>query len=230
MAANLIEKLLAEAVQTGGTYAEFVVSEDKVAFICDGGTRSTRKYRQSKAEIKETERALKTINEKNLLFSGQLRRIEFTLRNGRTALFEKDYENGFCLLNARKATETKVKVSEYICFESENSDHTGIAFATEQSKNGNRQIKSCIGAIMNGPNATGIPTDLQFVISGDFQGIEELSAIGDDQKSKAVVEELAAVFESALKSMMHFRLLDMPLFSVLPNSMDLIYNCIIVFN
>ena len=39
MASNLIEKLLSEAVQTGGTYAEFVVSEDKVAFICDGGTR-----------------------------------------------------------------------------------------------------------------------------------------------------------------------------------------------
>lgn len=221
MAANLIEKLLAEAVQTGGTYAEFVVSEDKVAFICDGGTRkSTRKYRQSKAEIKETERTLKTISEKNLLFSGQLRRIGFTLRSGRTALFEKDYEDGFCLLNARKANETKVKVSEYICFEPENTDHTGIAFATERSKNGNRQIKSCSGAIMNGPNATGIPTDLQFVISGDFQGIEELSAIGDDQKNKAVVDELAAVFESALKSMMHLRLLDMPLFSVLPNSMD----------
>ena len=50
MAVNLIEKLLLEAVKTGGTYVEFVVSEDEIAFICNGGFRkSTRHYRQTKS-------------------------------------------------------------------------------------------------------------------------------------------------------------------------------------
>ena len=33
MAVNLIRKLLTEAVQTGGTYAEFIVAEDKVKLM-----------------------------------------------------------------------------------------------------------------------------------------------------------------------------------------------------
>jgi hypothetical protein len=63
MAVNLIEKLLMEAVKTGGTYAEFVVSEDTIAFICNGGSRkSTRNYRQTKNEIKANEKVLKTVS------------------------------------------------------------------------------------------------------------------------------------------------------------------------
>ena len=90
MTKKLIEKLLTDAVQTGGTYAEFVVSEEKVAFICDVGTRkSTRNYRRSKVEIKEDEQDLEKISEKNLLFSGALSRIDITFRSGRTALFTK---------------------------------------------------------------------------------------------------------------------------------------------
>ena len=71
-------------MQTGITYAEFIVADDKVIFICDGGSRkSTHNHKQSKADIKEDEKVLKTISEKNLLFSAQLRGIRFTLRNGR---------------------------------------------------------------------------------------------------------------------------------------------------
>lgn len=42
MAVNLIEKLLLETVQTGGIYVEFVVSEDEIAFICNGGSRKVQ--------------------------------------------------------------------------------------------------------------------------------------------------------------------------------------------
>lgn len=64
MAVNLIEKPLLEAVQTGGTYAEFVVSKNAIAFICNGGSRkSTRHYRRQKTEIKADEE-LWTISEK----------------------------------------------------------------------------------------------------------------------------------------------------------------------
>ena len=60
---TLIRKLLAEAVQTGITYAEFIVADDKVIFICDGGSRkSTHNHKQSKADIKEDEKVLKTIS------------------------------------------------------------------------------------------------------------------------------------------------------------------------
>ena len=69
MAVNLIRKLLTEAVQIGGTYAEFIVAEDKVTFICDGGSRkSTRNYRQSKADIKEDEKVLKLSARKTVCF------------------------------------------------------------------------------------------------------------------------------------------------------------------
>ena len=221
MTKKLIEKLLTDAVQTGGTYAEFVVSEEKVAFICDGGTRkSTRNYRRSKVEIKEDEQDLKTISEKNLLFSGALSRIDITFRSGRTALFTKRTDNGFCVLTARKANETREKTFEYICFSADKSAYTGIAFATEQSSKSRRRIKPCSGMIMNGPNNTGIPTDLQFVISGDFGEEQSLHANSDSMQNEATIEELTAIFEAALKDMMHLRLLDMPLFAVLPNSAD----------
>ena len=69
MAVNLIEKLLLKAVQTGGTYAEFIVSEDAIAFICNGGSRkSTRHYRQIKAEIKVDEKLIRTICKKICCF------------------------------------------------------------------------------------------------------------------------------------------------------------------
>ena len=110
MAVNLIERLLSEAVQTGGTYAEFVVSENKIAFICDGGARrSTRNYRQTKAEMKADELTLRTISEKSLLFSGQLERIKITFSSGRTAVFQKTEHDNISTITARKANELKEK-------------------------------------------------------------------------------------------------------------------------
>ena len=96
MAENLIEKLLSETVRTGGTYAEFIVFQDKISFISDGGTRkSTRNYRQTKKEIKESEKLLKRINERNLLFSETLKRLEVTFSNGRNAVFQRSEGDTF---------------------------------------------------------------------------------------------------------------------------------------
>ena len=82
MTVSLIEKLLSEAVRTGGTYAEFQVSDHKIAFTCDGGSRrSTRNYHRTTSEIKVDERVLKTIGDKNLLFTDQLKRIQVTLQS-----------------------------------------------------------------------------------------------------------------------------------------------------
>lgn len=221
MAENLIRKLLTEAARTGGTYADFVVTKDRVTFICDGGSRkSTRNYRQSKADITEDERVLKAISEKNLLFAGQLKRINFTLQNGKTASFERSDDNGFCVINARKATEAKVKSFEYICFSSEHDEYTGIAFSTERLKNGKRQIKACKGRIMNGPNDSGIVNDLRIIVSGDFQETGRISNADADDKNQKVIEELCVVLEYALSNMMHLGLLGMPLYSVLPNRAD----------
>ena len=230
MATNLIEKLLTEAVQTGGSYAKFVVTEDKIAFICDGGSRkSTRKYHQSKEEIIADERALKAISERNLLFSEQVRKIEFTLRDGRSAVYQKETDGNFCTIRARRVTEKKEKTYEYVCFVSKKAAGikavgsgtagTGIAFSVKQLKNRKREITSCNGEIMNGINATGIPTDLQFILSGDFRTNGKLS-IWDIQENRDVVDELSVVLECALKETMHLGLLGMPLLSVLPNSMD----------
>ena len=170
MAANLIEKLLDEAVKTGGTYAKFVVSKENVAFICNGGLRkSTRNYLQSKKEIIADEKILKAITEKNLLFSEQLKRIEFTLCDGRTAIFQKDVNGNFCTTKARRVTESKEKTCEYVCFHSDEENCTGLAFAIKQQKSGKHQIAPCTGEIMNGVRSVGIPTDLRFCISGKFQ-------------------------------------------------------------
>lgn len=221
MAVNLIEKLLSEAVQTGGTYAEFVVSENKIAFICDGGSRrSTRNYRQTKAEMKADELTLRTISEKSLLFSSQLKRIKITFSSGRTAVFQKTEHDNITTINACKANEIKEKSFDYVCFTSDSSPNTGVAFALKQLKNGRYQITSCAGAIMNGPNITDIPTDLQFVISCSFSlkcGSPDFNACEADQEA---AENLSVIMEYALRRILPLGLSGMALFSVLPNSMD----------
>ena len=76
MAKNQVEKLIDEAIDTKGTYAEFIVSPGNLAFICDGGLRrSTRNYKVDDKAIIVIERALKRINERSILFTGSLRRI-----------------------------------------------------------------------------------------------------------------------------------------------------------
>lgn len=221
MALNLIEKLLSEAVQTGGTYVEFVLSENKIAFICDGGSRrSTRNYRQTKAEMKEDERTLRTVSEKSLLFSGQLKRIKITFSSGRTAIFQKKEHDDITTITVRKANETKEKSFDYVCFSSDSSPYTGVAFALKQLKNERYQITLCAGAVMNGPNTTDIPTDLQFVISGSFSlkcESLDLNACDADQEA---AENLSVLMEYAIRSIPPMGLSGMPLFSVLPNSLD----------
>lgn len=221
MAVNLIERLLTEAVQTGGTYVEFVVSEDNIAFICNGGSRrSTRNRGRTRAEIKEDEKHLKAIDEKNLLFSSQLNKIGITLCDGRTAIFQKETKDAFCSIKARKVTETKEKSYEYVLFTSDKNACTGVAFATKRLKGEKHQIISCAGKIMNGPTPTGISTDLQFVLSGSFQVKEKTRDVWNEPKNKEVIEEISSIMGTSLKDMIHLGLLGMPLFSVLPNTMD----------
>ena len=221
MAINLIEKLLTEAVQTGGTYAEFIVSDDNVVYICDGGLRkSTRNYHRSRAEIKEVEKYLKSVSEKNLLFSQQLDRISITISDGRTAVFQKRCHDHFCYIQARKVTEAIEKNCEYVCFTSEKEPGTGIAFSIKKLKTGNKQIVPCIGEIMNGAITTGMYTDLQFVVSGSFHVKNGMLDSKFDQQNQEAANEMSFVMEDALKKMLRLGLLGMPLFSVLPNTMD----------
>ena len=221
MASNLIEKLLAEAVRSKGTYAEFCVSEENVAFICNGGSRrSTRNYRRTKTEIIADERVLKAINEKNLLFAETLNRISITLVDGRTAIFQRHDNDYFSTINARKVNESKEKAYEYVCFKSEQKPSTGIAFAIKSGKNGKRQIMPCEGVILNGPNTSGIQTGLQFVISADLRTIDNTLIDEDDKANREAVDELSSVMQRAIKEMLHLGLLGMPLFAVLPNTMD----------
>lgn len=221
MAVNLIEKLLSEAVQTGGTYAEFVVSENKITFICDGGSRrSTRNYRQTKAEMKADELTLRTVSEKSLLFSGQLTRIKITFSSGRAAVFQKTEHDNISTITARKANELKEKRFDYVCFTSDSSPHIGVAFALKQLKNGRYQITPCAGALMNGPNTTDIPTDLHFVISGGFSSIGENPDLNPGEGEQDASENLSVIMEYAIRRIPPMGLSGMPLFSVLPNSMD----------
>ena len=221
MAVNLIEKLLSEAVQTGGTYVEFVVSKDTISFICDGGSRkSTRRYRRSKNEIKEDERLLKTVSELNLLFSGQLSRITISFSNGRTAAFHKSDHNDICTITARRVTESKEKDYNYVCFTSSGDPCTGIAFALKVLKNGRYKIVPSAGIVMNGPNVTEMSSNLQFVISGGFHVNDGMPDENASVKNKEVIDALASEMEFCIQNIMHRGLLGMSFFSVLPNSMD----------
>ena len=221
MALNLIEKLLTEAVQTGGTYAEFLVSENNIAFICNGGSRrSTRNFRRTKTEIKTDEKVLKAISDKNLLFTEQLSKISISLVDGRTASFLRKDNGQFSTVIAKRVTEAKEKEYAYVCFKSERMPCTGIAFALKQLKTGKHQIVPCEGIILNGPNTTEIQTDQQFVISADFYKSDDSQKKKNDGVNQEVADEVASVMETAIKQTLHLGLLGMPLFSVLPNTMD----------
>ena len=64
MAKDLIKKLINEAIATNGTYAEFIVTDDNIAFVCDGGKKkSTKNYKEDIIKIPEMERTLKTLAE-----------------------------------------------------------------------------------------------------------------------------------------------------------------------
>ena len=221
MASNLIEKLFTEAVQTGGNYVEFRVSNNNVAFICDGGSRkSTRNYHRSSSEIKADERSLKSIDEKSLLFTNQLKKIQFTLSNGRTANFLRTDSEKFCSIIARKVTESKDKEYQYVRFVPDTSSPVGIAFAVKQISDGKYQIVPCKGKIMNGAIATGIPTDLRFVLSADFRLKNGMLDSKYEKENFQAIEEISSAMERAILNMRYIGLLGMPLFAVLPTAAD----------
>ncbi|SDL91230.1 hypothetical protein SAMN04487833_13822 [Sarcina sp. DSM 11001] len=190
-------------------------------FICNGGSRkSTRHYRRTKNEIKADERILRTINEKSLLFSSQLNRIKITFSNGKTAAFQRLDHNNICTITARRVTESKEKSFDYVCFTSDDNPYTGIAFALKPLKNDRYQIIPCSGVVMNGPNTTDMPTNLQFVISGSFRVKDGMPDSNSSEENQEAVEDLATVMESCIKNVLHQGLLGMSFFSVLPNSSD----------
>lgn len=221
MALNLIEKLLLEAVQTNGTYVEFIVSDNSIAFVCDGGSRkSTRHYHVSSAERKNCEIILKSLTDKNLLFSGPVKRITFTLPDGRKAEFQRDDGSKRVSITARRVTESKIKQYEYLRFFSEESFDTGVAFAVKTDNVGKQKLFPCAGAIMNGVNTTNLNTDLQFVVSGNFYIKDKAFDTRHDAENRTIAEKVALVLESSIKEMFHLRLAGMPLFAILPNTMD----------
>lgn len=221
MASNLIEKLLTEAVQTGGSYVEFQVSENNVAFICDGGSRkSTRNYHRSSSEIRTDERILKSIDDKSLLFTNRLKKISFTLTDGRTAAFRRIDSEKFCSVSARKVTESKDKQYNYVRYIPDISSPVGIAFAVKHVNSGKNQIVSCKGKIMSGAIATEIATDLRFVLSGGFRLKNGMFDGRFEKENLQAIEKIASALENAILEMRYIGLLGMPLFAVLPTTED----------
>ena len=221
MALNLIEKLLLEAVQTDGTYVEFVVSDNSITFICDGGSRkSTRHYRITPTERRNDETVLKNLSERNLLFSGTLKRITFTLSDGRQAEFQREDGSKKVSIMARRVTESKIKQYEYVRFFFEESFDTGIAFAVKTDNAGKQKLIPCTGTIMNGVNTTNLFTDLQFVVSGSFYIKDKSFDVRYDKENRAIADNVASVLEAAIKELFHLKLGGMPLFAILPNTMD----------
>lgn len=221
MALNLIEKLLLEAVQTNGTYVEFIVSDDSIAFVCDGGSRkSTRHYHVSPTERKNCESILKNLTDKNLLFSGPVKKITFTLSDGRKAEFQRDNGSKRVSIMARRVTESKIKQYEYIRYFSEESFDTGVAFAVKTDNAGKQKLFPCAGAIMSSVNTTNLITDLQFVVSGSFYIKGKAFDKRYDAENRTIAEKVALVLESSIKDMFQLRLVGMPLFAILPNTMD----------
>ena len=221
MGLNLIDKLMTEAVETGATYVEFVVSVQNISFTSDGGIRkSTRNYRRTAAEIHADERVLKRISDRNLLFSKQLNKITVTLMDGRSAVFNRCDNGKYCTVTARRVSEKKEKRFSYVRFFADDLQDTGIAFLLKTLNNGKTQIVSCTGEILKGVISTDLSTDLQFVLSGRFYSQNGLPDSNFDKENQQTIDSLASVMQGAIKEMLHLRLLSMSLFAVLPNTSD----------
>lgn len=136
MAKNQVEKLIDEAIDTKGTYAEFIVSPGNLAFICDGGLRrSTRNYKVDDKAIIVIERALKRINERSILFTGSLRRIRVLLKDGREAEFVRSDNGNICNVTGKRFTEKNQKEYCWARFTSESDERCGVAFEITRQKN-----------------------------------------------------------------------------------------------
>lgn len=220
MAKDQVEKLIDEAIDTKGTYAEFIVTPGNHAFICDGGSRrSTRNIKAEDKAIAAIERTLKKIDDRSLLFVGRLRRIRIVLQDGRETEFVRDDDKYISRITGKKITETNQKEYCWVRFVSESDVRCGVAFEIKRQKDRN-QIQPCKGNILNGAFDSGISTDLQFVMSGDFYG---KSAVPDPKyadKNSVATKTVAGILETAIENMLHIGLLSMSLFSVLPSSID----------
>lgn len=220
MAKNQVEKLIDEAIDTKGTYAEFIVSPGNLAFICDGGLRrSTRNYKVDDKAIIVIERALKRINERSILFTGSLRRIRVLLKDGREAEFVRSDNGNICNVTGKRFTEKNQKEYCWARFTSESDERCGVAFEITRQKNKN-QIQPCKGSILNGAFDSGISTDLRFVMCGDFYGKSEIPDSKYADRNEAASKKVAGILETAIRNMLHMNLLSMSLFSTLPSSID----------
>lgn len=221
MVQNLLEKLIEDAKKTKATYVNLVLTVNNVAYTSDGGSRkSTKNFKQTEKEIKAIEKVLKSFNEKNILFAGTIRRISYTLSDGRIAAFERKDEGDVSIVKARRVTETNVKAYEFVRFLSNDDPYCGVAFSLKDVKNGRKQIEQTVGTVLNGIMPTGLETDLQFIVSTPIKTCEGVLDNKYEKENAVAISAVSAVLERALGKMISLRLQGMPLFSVLPSTMD----------
>ncbi len=220
MRINIVKKLMNEAMANGGSFVEYSVSVGNLAFVSNsGGRKSTRNYKLNDNDLKMAEKTLKNIDDRSLLFSGNVSRIKVSMQDGReTNYIRKDNEQ-ICIISGKKYTEVKEKEYTWIRFVDRSDLKCGVAFEIKEVR-GHRCIHPCNGSIHNGPFMTGITTDLLFVISGEFNNIP---AKADDKHTELNVKaakKTAAVLKAAIGSMLPMGFLGMPLFGVLPCTLD----------
>ncbi len=220
MAKNLIEKLINEAVENNGTYAEFCITSGNVAFVSDAGSRrSTKNYKLDDKNIESIEKTIRGLDDRCLLFSGDLKKLKAVLRDGREYAFERKDKNHISIITGKTVAETKIKEYVWVRFEDASDRKYGVAFALKENK-GKYQIQSCKGSVLNGSFDSGISTDLMFVISGEFYGKAAMPDTKYTETNSESAIRIGQILEKAIGEILHLHLLDMSLFSVLPSTMD----------
>lgn len=221
MTQNLIEKLIINSKNTGASYVEFAFSAEGVAYTSNGGKRrSTKKFKQTKKEIEHLESFLKTFDEKNLLFAGNINRISITWSDGRTAFFERIDHDPYSVIKAKRIVEKKEKTYEFIRFMADDTPDVGIAFALKETKSGRKQINECKGCVVDGIFKTDIASDLRFVVLAPFQVCDGDFDADSMIENDSILFQLSNAMKKAIRKSMTFGLQGIPLFSVLPSSMD----------
>jgi len=215
---NSIEKVMKEISSKDSSYVIINVTKDGISYTSDfGKRRSTRTLKISDKEITLSEKVLKSFDEKTILFAKAIKKIEFTLLDGRYAYFERRDEKEYSYIKAKKATETNPK--EYTYFKTETSG-ASIAFAIKYRKDGRKQIDVCDGAIMNGIFATNLETDIQFLFSTELNLKNKISTEDLLSSHRDILNNLIAVYRKALISMAAGPLVGMSLYECLPCGLD----------
>lgn len=221
MAQNLLKKIIEDAKRTRATYVTIVLTEGNVAYTSDGGSRkSTKNFRQTEKEISSIERTLKAFNEKNVLFAGNIKKLSYTLSDGRNATFERDDVADISIVKAKKVSETNEKTYEFARYLSVDDPYCGVAFSIKYTKNGRKQIEQNSGVVLNGIMPSGLSTDLLFTVSAPVKVSEGTLDDKFEKENTIAIKKVASVLEMALGEIISLRLQGMPLFSVLPSSMD----------